>query len=230
MNQTRTFLIFAWLMVATLLWMEWGKEQRASEEPTATVQPAGEGAVPKVGNTASSATVPSAPAMQAATTPPEAAMSATKAANAVAAVTVTTDVLQLTLDGGAVTEAALRRYPQTRDDGSPPVMLFDDDPARYYAAQSGWVSSSNPAPTHERGFAPATTQTEYTLATGQPRLVVPFVWRGPNGVSIRRIYTFTRGSYAIEVQDDVVNTGAQPWQGHVYRQLHPRTAAGSRAA
>ena len=28
MNQTRTFLIFAWLMVATLLWMEWGKEQR----------------------------------------------------------------------------------------------------------------------------------------------------------------------------------------------------------
>ena len=27
MNQTRVFLIFAWLMVATLLWMEWGKEQ-----------------------------------------------------------------------------------------------------------------------------------------------------------------------------------------------------------
>ena len=27
MTQTRTFLILAWLMVATLLWMEWGKER-----------------------------------------------------------------------------------------------------------------------------------------------------------------------------------------------------------
>ena len=27
MNQTRVFLIFAWLMVATLLWMAWDKEQ-----------------------------------------------------------------------------------------------------------------------------------------------------------------------------------------------------------
>jgi len=26
MNQTRTFLILAWLMVAMLLWWEWGKE------------------------------------------------------------------------------------------------------------------------------------------------------------------------------------------------------------
>ena len=29
MNQTRVFLIFAWLMVAMLLWMEWGKERAA---------------------------------------------------------------------------------------------------------------------------------------------------------------------------------------------------------
>lgn len=29
MNQTRAFLILAWLMVATLLWMEWGKEKSA---------------------------------------------------------------------------------------------------------------------------------------------------------------------------------------------------------
>jgi YidC/Oxa1 family membrane protein insertase len=29
MNQTRLFLIFAWLMVAALLWMEWNKEHAA---------------------------------------------------------------------------------------------------------------------------------------------------------------------------------------------------------
>ena len=36
MNQTRVFLILAWLMVAMLLWMEWGKERAA---PPATPAP-----------------------------------------------------------------------------------------------------------------------------------------------------------------------------------------------
>ena len=32
MNQTRTFLIFAWLMVAALLWMAWGQDQAAQRQ------------------------------------------------------------------------------------------------------------------------------------------------------------------------------------------------------
>ena len=47
MNQTRVFLIVAWLMVATLLWMEWGKEKSAPAQPATTsaqtdAAPAGE--------------------------------------------------------------------------------------------------------------------------------------------------------------------------------------------
>ena len=218
MNQTRTFLIFAWLMVATLLWMEWGKERREPATATATEQPA-QGAVPAAGKPTSSATIPSAPTTTATPpTPTSPSVSATPADNA-SAVTITTDVLRLTIDGGSVTHAALLRFPQTRDNGSPPVTLFDANPARFYAAQSGWVSQSNPAPTHERGFVPAGTQTEVALASGQKQLVVPFVWRGPDGVSIRRDYIVTRGSYAVEVKDTVVNTGDKPWQGFVYRQL-----------
>jgi len=34
MNQTRVFLIFAWLMVAVLLWMEWGRDKAAPATPT----------------------------------------------------------------------------------------------------------------------------------------------------------------------------------------------------
>ena len=42
MNQTRTFLIVAWLMVATLLWMAWNKEQATPPaQPTATVAAGG---------------------------------------------------------------------------------------------------------------------------------------------------------------------------------------------
>ena len=53
MNQTRVFLILAWLMVATLLWMEWGKEQAAAAAPTPAATAAapvadGNGAVPRI--------------------------------------------------------------------------------------------------------------------------------------------------------------------------------------
>ena len=57
------------------------------------------------------------------------------------------------------------------------------------------------------------------LAEGEQSLVVPFVWTSADGVSIRRTYTFTRGSYAIAVRDEVSNDSAAPWQGYVYRRL-----------
>jgi YidC/Oxa1 family membrane protein insertase len=34
MNQTRTFLIFAWLVVATLLFMAWGRDKATPEVAT----------------------------------------------------------------------------------------------------------------------------------------------------------------------------------------------------
>ena len=36
MNQIRTFLLIAWLMVAFLLWQEWGKEHAPVDAPAAT--------------------------------------------------------------------------------------------------------------------------------------------------------------------------------------------------
>src|SRR3546814_2268075 len=54
-------------------------------------------------------------------------------------VTITSDVLTLSLDGGNVFDAQLLQYPQTREPDSPPVKLLDDDPAHYYIARSGWI-------------------------------------------------------------------------------------------
>ena len=206
MNQTRTFLILAWLMVATLLWMEWGKEQRAPEpaqvaaaaaDPAASVPGAPDAGVP-------AATVPGA-VPEAAPLPAVPGVSATPAKPAPAAgqVQVRTDVLDLSLTGGSVLRADLLGFPQTRDEGSPPVRLFDAAPERFYAAQSGFVSAASAAPTHESGFVPESPGTDYVLADGADTLEVPFVWHGPDGVSIRRSYVLTRGSYAIDVRDTV---------------------------
>ncbi|HST44007.1 MAG TPA: membrane protein insertase YidC [Luteimonas sp.] len=220
MNQTRTFLIFAWLMVATLLWMEWSKERSAPPAVTTALPVAAttpDAAVPAPGAGTAGAAIPRAPALP--SVPGAAGMTASPEPAASSTVTLTTDVLRVRLDGGSVTDAELLRFPQTRDAGSAPVKLFDSDPAHYYAAQSGWVSQAHAAPTHERGFVAEGGRLAYALPSGGSTLVVPFVWRGPDGVSIRRTFTLTRGSYAIDVQDTVVNAGAQPWQGFVYRQL-----------
>ena len=120
---------------------------------------------------------------------------------------------------GSVLQAELPQFPQTRQTGSAPVRLFDTDPAHFYAAQAGWVSASGAAPNHQSGFVPAGPERQFALADGQDQVVVPFVWQGPDGVSIRRTYTLTRGSYAVEVRDEVVNQGSAPWQGQIYRQL-----------
>jgi len=215
MNQTRMFLIFAWLMVASLLWVEWGKDKAAPETPatTAATTSTGDSTVP---STANMPTVPSAPVAGATPSAPQATAAPATSAQTV---TVNTDVLRLRLDGGSIHSAELLRYPQSTERNSAPVQLFDERPASYFVAQSGWVSSGATAPSHESGFVPETAIRNYTLAQGARELSVPFVWTGNNGVTIRRTYTFKRGDYAIDVRDEVINAGSAPWQGYVYRQL-----------
>lgn len=212
MNQTRTFLILAWLMVAIMLWMEWNKEQAAARAPqaaAAAVQTDGNDSVPQARRDGAIPSAPSTPARRA----------AAMAATGTPAVTVTTDVLRLVIDGGSVRRAELLQYPQTTAAGSPPMVLFDSAPDSFYQAQSGWVSEAQAAPSHLDGFVPETGAGNVHLLPGASEVAVPFLWTGPNGVSIRRTYILKRGQYALQVRDEVINTGNQPWQGHVYRQL-----------
>ncbi|RDZ26556.1 membrane protein insertase YidC [Lysobacter silvisoli] len=217
MNQTRIFLIFAWLMVAALLWMEWGKEQAAPPPAPAVTATATGSTVPNAAAAASAAApgvVPSAPAM-----PGTAAVAAPAASGAAATVTVTTDVLKVVLDGGTLHRADLLKYPSEAADDSAPVRLLAEDANNYFVAQSGWVSQSGATPTHESGFVPETAQRDYVLAQGAKEIAVPFVWTGPNGLTIRRTYVFQHSGYAVTVRDEVINAGAAPWQGTIYRQL-----------
>ncbi|WP_031374046.1 membrane protein insertase YidC [Lysobacter antibioticus] len=219
MNQTRAFLILAWLMVATLLWMEWGKEKSAPPAPIAaavapassvpTAAPAVAAGVPGAPNTAA---VPNTPA-------PASTVTTAGATAGEALVVVTTDVLKVNLRGGELSEADLLKYPMTSEPNSPPMRLLASDSTLYFVAQSGWVSQGNAAPTHESGFRYAGDQRNLVLAAGVNELAVPFSWTGPNGVSIQRTYTFRRGDYAVRVRDEVVNASTSPWQGYVYRQL-----------
>ena len=215
MNQTRVFLIFAWLMVATLLWFEWSRDKAAPAQPAVAAQtaaaPAGSTVPSATAAVPANGTVPAAPVAVPGVTQ-------TPRTGAPPRVTVNTDVLRLVLDGGSVLQADLLHYPQSKTPGSGPVRLFSEDPQHFYTAESGWVSNGSKAPDHH-AFVPENGAGEVALAKGSDSISVPFVWQGPEGVTIRRTYTFKRASYEIEVRDQVVNAGAGTWQGTVYRQL-----------
>ncbi len=213
MNQTRIFLLMAWLMLATLLWMEWGKERQAALQP-ATPAPVAAlpemvpGQVPTVANNTGSA-IPSA---NVAGQAPEGS------ASSVIDLTAQSDVLRLGFSGGSLVQAELLKYPQAQKPGSKPVKLFDSDPAKFYSAQIGWVGQNGALAPNHREFKPLNPQQNLVLAQGQNTLEIPFVWEG-DGIRITRTYTLKRDSYVLDVKDVVQNDSQKPWSGYVYRQL-----------
>ncbi|WP_372388118.1 membrane protein insertase YidC [Xanthomonas axonopodis] len=222
MNQTRVFLIFAWLMVAALLWMEWGKDKAAANAPVAAATQAVPAARDPDAAAPSAANVPSAQPIPQAGAPGTVRATSSTAATPAAAgaapvVTLTSDVLRLKLDGRSVLDAELLQFPQTKD-GTAPVSLLTEDPAHPYNATSGWASEHSPVP-GVGGFRAEQPGTTFELAKGQNTLVVPFIWNGPNGVSIRRTFTLERGRYAISIKDEVINKSGAPWNGYVFRKL-----------
>jgi hypothetical protein len=214
MNQTRVFLIFAWLMVATLLWMEWGKEAAAPPATAETTQ-ATTSTVPDASGAATTSGVPSVPTVPTVPTSP-ASMSATPApapspGAARPSVTVTTDVLKVVLDGGELRQADLLKYPSTAAAGSTPVRLFDTDAARYFVAQSGWVSSAGPRRAMRRASCPGDRPDVRVPPPPTARRAWSCRSSGPAPTASPSAAP-TRSSAATtssDVRDDVVNAGAR---------------------
>jgi YidC/Oxa1 family membrane protein insertase len=231
MNQIRTFLIIAWAMLAFLLWQAWQTDHAVPAPTTigasSTASQAANDGVPlppspAPGTGANVAAVPGVPAI------PGAAPVATSTASVPAAppVTISNDLLRLQVDprGASIVGAELLAYAQTEGLGSPPVKLLDADPAHYFVAESGLLSQGGAAPNHEAPYqldaaTGATTARAFTLPKGTNQIEVPFVWSDPSGISVRKTYVLTRGSYVITVKEEIHNGSSAPWVGYDYRQL-----------
>ncbi len=131
-------------------------------------------------------------------------------------VRVTTDVLSLEMDtlGGDLRQARLLRYPVTAKNPDVPVTLLNDQPPHFFILQSGLIAEHGP--THETAFQ--TARTEYTLDNGQDTLEVPLTWTDGKGVTVTKIYRFTRGAYQAELEYRVENQSQAPWSGRLYGQ------------
>ena len=228
MPQTRTFLLIALAFVGYLLFTQWQHDYLTPAHAPASAATATAPANPATSNDASVPSLANAPApSQAATTnvgatpgqsQPQAPAAKAPLATHGKLVTVTTDVLRLTIDtrGGSIIRSALLAYPATLK-SKQSVQLFSDDAQQFYVAQDGLLTPHGSSPDQHAQFQAA--RTAYTLEPGHKTLAVDLTWTGDNGVKVTKRYTFTRGSYVIGLKQTIDNASAKAWTAYPYRQL-----------
>ena len=222
-RRTMLWVLFGFALV--LLWDKWqmhnGKQATFFPTPASAVatapkqpQPAsppaagGSSAVPSAiplaaGEAAGASAVPTtAPAIEAAPTREQ--------------VVVTTDVLRLTFDsqGGSLTRAEMLQYADMADK-SKNFVLFDQSPERVYLAQTGLIGGNFPTHKTPMTVVPGAR----SLSDGQDSLSVRFESPPIDGVQLVKTWTVQRGTYALSVQHEILNTGAVPLAPQLYLQL-----------
>jgi YidC/Oxa1 family membrane protein insertase len=95
------------------------------------------------------------------------------------------------------------------------VTLFDDTATHKYLARTGL--SGGDFPNHDDVFTLVPGPTE--MADGQNTLAVKFESPVKGGLKLVKTYTFTRGSYLIDVDQQVVNAGTTALKPSLYVEL-----------
>ena len=221
MGNQRLLLYLSLGLVLFLIWQAWEAEYGPQPVPpappqvseTERVQPTPAQDVPEA------AEVPQAAQPELPTLTPQTAENPR--------IQVITDTLNVAigLRGGDVLRADLPTFPVSVDQPHLPFRLLDDQ-RQLYIAQSGLVHDKTRqdvkepwrlAPSHHALFT--TAQQDYRLEDGAEQVEVPLVWRGPDGVTVTKTFTFRRGSFLVGLTHTVTNNGSNHWIGRQYRQL-----------
>jgi YidC/Oxa1 family membrane protein insertase len=217
MDNIRIMLWFGFLAMLWLSFSQWMTDY--SERPAAPVAGAEQAPtpLPQVTNT-----LPQAEPLPAATpTPgvavPEAAPAEVALENPIY---VRTDVLDVTIDrtGGDIVRVDLPTYPVEKHEPDRVVRLLDYVPPERWIYQTGVRNAETPTgPTHLVEYT--SRSNDYALADGSDELVVTLDWKGTDGVSGRKTYTFKRGQFAIGLDVELRNESAEAWSAVPYAQM-----------
>jgi len=200
MDTQRLILLIVFSFSLLLLWEAWQKETK----PPVPAAPTGQGAVP----------TPSARADA-----PSAARGDVPSAVAVDGgpreqLRVSTDVVRADIDtrGGEITYLELLQQKDARDE-TKNIVLFG--PEHRYSAQSGLIGAG--LPNHRTPFRAQAR--EFTLAQGEDKLEVRLEASTPQRIKVTKVLTFHRGSYRIDVAEEITNGTAAPLATDAYFQL-----------
>lgn len=214
MRRTILWVIFGFSLV--LLWDKWqmhnGRPATFFPSPSAVtatsaeVQAGGDTSLPQASVAVGAGRVPGATPAQ------------TPAASR-ERITARTDVLELVFDTeGATLVRAVLLGIAAEHDVTMPFVLLDESPQRVYMAQTGLIGGGGaPLPNHKTVMRLADGPRE--LVEGQDSLTLRFESPAVNGLRLVKTYTLHRGSYAVDVAHEVVNTGKTAAMPQLYLQL-----------
>ncbi|HSF47644.1 MAG TPA: membrane protein insertase YidC [Burkholderiales bacterium] len=196
MDTQRIILLIVFSLSIFLLWDAWQREKQPVK-PAETAPAAPPTPVPSPSLTAPPAPQP-APAPLAAGP----------------AISVRTDYVQarIALEGGNLVRLELLNHRGAEDQN---FVLFQVTPEHTYVAQSGLIGEN--LPSHKTQFRAEAE--EYRLQEGAERLTVTLRAEVAPGVEVKKLYTFRRGSYLIDVAFEITNRGQTPLAPHAYFQL-----------
>mgnify|MGYP006087797247 FL=1 len=227
MDFQRLFLIGALVLVLTLLYQKWlmfesetADLQRSAQTLTA---PTRGGEAVTIEATAKTTDVPSAPPAVVtesanASAPTIALANHVPAANTRQRVEVITDLLRAELDtyGGDLRVLDLLTYPEELEAPDVPFRLLTDSGPDLYWVQNGLLGGQGDLPNHHSEYT--ATNKRYVLDEGKNHIEVPLHIES-DGVHYRKVYTFYRDSYYVDVRYEVQNNTNQKWQGYLYAQF-----------
>jgi len=208
MGNHRVLLYFTLFFIIYMIWAQWQIEYGPKPEPVVVTQNGEKPATERipladvaVGNEQS--------------TP----LQANEAAVTSERIQIITDVIDVEIDtkGGDFRRVVLRKYSVTADAPEEKLILLTDAEINYHVAQSGLVSANKgTAPSHNAIYR--SEQSVYRLAEGKDIIDVPLYWEGENGLKIKKVLTFRRNDYVVDV-NYYITSGQQNWSGSDYMQI-----------
>ena len=204
MDTQRLILVVVFSFSLLLLWEAWQKETKPPASPSTPVA-SQEGTVP-IPSALGEAPQPKGAAVPAAAAPADGGPRET--------LHVQTDMVRADIDtrGGDIVYLELLQQKDSGDAGKN-IVLFGPD--HRYAAQSGLIGAG--MPNHKTPFRAQAK--EFALAPGQDSLEVRLEAGATQGVRVAKIITFHRGSYRVDVTQEIANGSAAPLATDAYFQL-----------
>ena len=210
MDNRRLMPLLLFVFSLFMLWNEWQKYNQPKVEMQTTASSASaNGSIP----------VPSAtqPALATSSSVPVVASAPARKGEIVS---VATDlfVAQVSTQGGDIVGLELNDY-KSISDKTKPFSLFEAK--HQYAAQSGLIGAG--LPNHKTLFSVVAGSRD--LAAEDKTIQLRLEASAVDGVKVAKIYTFTRGSYLIDVAYEIVNGSKNEIAAHAYYQLQRDTVA-----
>ncbi|MDP2834940.1 MAG: membrane protein insertase YidC [Pseudomonadota bacterium] len=196
------FVVFSFSLL--MLWNAW--QEHTHPTPAVVV-----GVPAAKGPEASTNALPPAPGQALKGVPqPVASAQVAKGARA----KVVTDVLTAEIDanGGDIRELVFSKYRENEDENAP-FRLFEEKSGRNFFAQSGLIGQG--LPNHKTAFV--LEPGDYRLKEGQNELKVSMKATTAEA-EVVKTYTFTRGSYVVEVDTRIKNLGQTALDAYPYYQ------------